>query len=482
MKIKVISGILFLAVCYFPLFLHLDSLPLYIYDESRLAMNALEMSEHMNLMVPTFEGKPDMWNTKPPLMVILQMFCMKVLGYNELAVRLPAALSGLGIIFLLLYFSHKVLHNVLIGVFASLVLISNHGFIIRHVTRTGDYDTLLCFWILLYLMSFFVWLYKSEPEGRNKYLWITALSVALAVLTKSVAGLIPLPVLLGFVIYEKKLLDLLKNPHFYSSMFTGLFLILAYYLGRESLNPGYLNAVWENELGGRYLESLEGHHGSAWFYFHMLWETKFYFWLPFLLLTFLVVKTEAAIVKKFAVYVFCTALFLFLIFSFGQTKLIWYDAPIYPLLSVWVAVSIHFIYKQVVKTKNVEGKEWTRMGFAMLFILVLFAVPYMRTVSKHYHAKVADPRNDYGEFFKQNKDLNELAIFHDTYNSSLDFYLEVAKKSNKNFYRVKLSEMKAGQKYLVCESEYKHKMFRYFKTEVERKTKYCKYYHLVKRK
>ena len=122
------------------------------------------------------------------------------------------------------------------------------------------------------------------------------------------------------------------------------------------------------------------------------------------------------------------------------------------------------------------------MGFTMLFIVVIFTVPYMRTLSKHYHAKVVDPRNDYGEFFKENKDLNELAVLHDTYNSSLDFYLEVAKKSNKNYYKVNLSGMKVGQKYLVCESDYKHEMFQIFKAEVERKTKYCSYYRLVKRK
>jgi len=61
----------FFAVVYFPLFLHLENLPLRIWDEARLAVSAYEMSHNGNYIVVHFDGKPEMWSTKPPLMIWL---------------------------------------------------------------------------------------------------------------------------------------------------------------------------------------------------------------------------------------------------------------------------------------------------------------------------------------------------------------------------------------------------------------------------
>jgi len=42
-----------------PIFGHLDTLPIRISDESRLAINAYEMLKNKNYLVTHFEGKPD---------------------------------------------------------------------------------------------------------------------------------------------------------------------------------------------------------------------------------------------------------------------------------------------------------------------------------------------------------------------------------------------------------------------------------------
>ena len=86
--------VLFILLAYFPVFLHLEFLPIRVWDESRLANNAYEMFKNGNFLVPHFEGTPDMWNTKPPLMVILQVLCCKVFGIRELSIRLPSAIAG----------------------------------------------------------------------------------------------------------------------------------------------------------------------------------------------------------------------------------------------------------------------------------------------------------------------------------------------------------------------------------------------------
>ena len=66
---------LLIVLVYFPLFSNLDSTPMRIYDEAFSASSALEMLANGNWSVTHFNGHPDMWFTKPPLMIWLQAIC-----------------------------------------------------------------------------------------------------------------------------------------------------------------------------------------------------------------------------------------------------------------------------------------------------------------------------------------------------------------------------------------------------------------------
>src|SRR4051812_9188165 len=82
------------ALIYMPVFGFLDILCLRDRGESRNALNAIEMKENGNYLVPYYDGKPDMWNTKPPLLLWFQVFFMKTIGVDEIAVRLPSAIAA----------------------------------------------------------------------------------------------------------------------------------------------------------------------------------------------------------------------------------------------------------------------------------------------------------------------------------------------------------------------------------------------------
>src|SRR5690349_8049272 len=110
-----------LPLLYFPIFSHLDELPLECWDEARLAMNAHDMHKTGNWIVTTFWNSPDMWNTKPPLMIWLQAICIKIFGENELAIRLPSALAALATCMLLFWFFVKKYGNAMVGLFACVV-------------------------------------------------------------------------------------------------------------------------------------------------------------------------------------------------------------------------------------------------------------------------------------------------------------------------------------------------------------------------
>ena len=61
-----------------PIFGYLDSYPIRIWDEARLAINAYEMLKNGDFIVTHYDNNPDMWNTKPPLMIWCQVFFMKI--------------------------------------------------------------------------------------------------------------------------------------------------------------------------------------------------------------------------------------------------------------------------------------------------------------------------------------------------------------------------------------------------------------------
>ena len=83
-----------IALSSFLFFFELGRPNLLLWDESRLAVNALEMAQSGNYLVTTYDGAPDTWNSKPPLAIWLMSLSVSLLGASEVSVRLPAALRG----------------------------------------------------------------------------------------------------------------------------------------------------------------------------------------------------------------------------------------------------------------------------------------------------------------------------------------------------------------------------------------------------
>ena len=69
--------------------------PIVLWDELRLAVNALEMTIRGFGLVTTYGFRPDLWNTKPPLLIWLQAGAMDVFGPDEWALRLPSLVAAL---------------------------------------------------------------------------------------------------------------------------------------------------------------------------------------------------------------------------------------------------------------------------------------------------------------------------------------------------------------------------------------------------
>src|SRR5436190_10245530 len=203
-QVKTILYTVLLVLCYFSFFLHLNSFPMQLWDESRQAVNAFEMLQTKNFFVTYYDGQADMWNTKSVFYVWFVALSMKLFGYNLLALRLPSALFGIASVFFILHFCKNYMKEIRIGIFSVLVLITSVGFLGTNVSRTADSDALVTLLIFIYSLSFFKFLQSDDLKKKTKCFWIFILCLSLAVLAKSIVGLLMLPALFLYALIRSQ--------------------------------------------------------------------------------------------------------------------------------------------------------------------------------------------------------------------------------------------------------------------------------------
>jgi 4-amino-4-deoxy-L-arabinose transferase-like glycosyltransferase len=325
----------------FVFFWNLDAISLRTYDESRQAVNALEMSQNGNLFVTYFDGKPDMWSTKPPLLIWWMAGWMKIIGYHELAVRLPSAIAAAAVVIILFSFIRFYLRDLKAALITSFVLLTCYGFTGIHVARTADFDALLTLWIVLYFISYFF--YTEERVGnRDRYLYLTAIFIGLGIFTKGIAAFIPLPSLFFYTLYRKKLSTVFLSKSFYISILIIIFLGLSYYPIRETMNPGFISAVLENEVTGRYLEGQQDEGKLANYAFYLqLFTRTFTPWIYLLPIAFIFTRlSPKKPIRDLGIFSLLFFLFHLGVISYGRRKLEWYCAPEYPIAALLIGLGL----------------------------------------------------------------------------------------------------------------------------------------------
>ncbi|MGE5317095.1 MAG: ArnT family glycosyltransferase, partial [Chloroflexota bacterium] len=200
------SLILLITLSAFFCFWKLGSEPLNEWDESRNGVNAVEMIQNGDYVNLYYAGEPDTWNAKPPLMIWLIAASFKIFGYNEFALRFPAAMAA----FLsLIVFFHLVSRysDKVVAFFTCIILLTVDGIVGKHVGRTGDFDALMLLFLLISVYYFLSYVDFNSKKG----LFLSAVFLGLAFYTKGLASLIIVPGLFVYAVFTKKLLSILKD-------------------------------------------------------------------------------------------------------------------------------------------------------------------------------------------------------------------------------------------------------------------------------
>jgi 4-amino-4-deoxy-L-arabinose transferase-like glycosyltransferase len=443
-----IAWLLWFALVLFALMFGLGRPPFQIWDEGRILINTLEMAQSGQWMATTFEGKPEFWNTKPLLLHWLQWASASLFGWNEWGLRLPSAASALGVVLLILGISKGILGSYRYGFAAGLVLIVLPGYVGFHASRTADYDALLSLGTTGAFLS--LWL---AAERDSRYLLLTWFFLTLAVLTKGIAGLLIAPGLACIALLRYRAIPWLQTRWFWLGFVFFVFVILAYYLGRDSLQPGYLEAVWNNELGGRFAQTNEG-HDHPWYYFLGVLVRHVGFGGGFLLLfgVVLAVKAESDRVRLAARDALIAALFLGVVLSSSQSKLDWYLVPMHPLLALAAGLG------WADWLGDFKTLSYPKKSAVFVLILLFFATYGLEILGRNNRPTSPKYRANYAcssvlAEVLTGKGEPPTAVIFGTYDAHVRIYVKLLQRQGIRIRLLKSSQVNLGDRVLCSEPE-----------------------------
>ncbi len=315
-------------------FLDLSWAPLEAWDESRLAVNAYEMLQSGKHLVTTYDFRPDLWNTKPPLVINLMAWSMELFGPTRFALRLPAALATCATVALVFFAVRRITRSFGCGLAAAALLAVAPSFYGYHAGQTGDYDAILALFTTAYGFALYDLIERDRP-ARGLALAAGAL-VGLAILTKGIAGIIPgvgiavYALVFAFRTLPRKIVDY-AIVGATAGVIGGVF-----YWVREAAGGGYLAAVALNELGGRYATALDAHSGSRWFYLREMTS-----YVPGRLWPAVIALPLLADVpsRRLAIFGLCQTAGLLIVYSSAATKIAWYIVPAIPFVATVIALA-----------------------------------------------------------------------------------------------------------------------------------------------
>jgi len=333
------------ALCYFPLCYRIDALTIRQWDEARNAVNAIEMLQNHKFLVRYYDGQPEVWEVKPPLLTWLQVISLNIFGFNQLAIRFPTVFATFMTVLFLIWYFGKYHHNRYIGYTSALILVTSQGYIDRHIARTGDHDALL---ILITTVVIFLY-HEFLVSKANKNFTVIAFSILfiIGVLTKSIAVFFILPGLLLSTYIFKAQNKIFNNKWFYIALLIFIAGIGSYYSMREIQQPGYLKAVWQLELFHRYFNR-ENLYGSTafWDYGRNFFTSRYTWWIYFLLLSLVLLPLYYSKSSGVFKYLLINTIILFLVLSIGSKQL-WYDGPLFPLFAALIALFFNTLVQEL---------------------------------------------------------------------------------------------------------------------------------------
>ncbi len=375
--------------------------------EPLFAEAARQMTVTDDWITPYFNGMTRF--DKPPLIYWLMAIGYKILGVNEWAVRLPSALSAIGLMCLgfytLRYFGGSpafvedasgrdsatppALKPWLSALLAAAAIAFNPLTIVWG--RTGVSDMLLTGCTDSALLAFFIgYAQPARPAAQARWYLAFYVLVALAVLTKGPVGAV-LPVLAigSFLLYQGNWRQVLREMRPALGVPLVLAIALPWYILVTLANgQAYINSFFGYHNLERFT-SVVNHHSAPWYFYFLVVLLGFAPWSIFLPVAIgrlrfwqrssWIASPRSQHLGLFALFWFAT---IFGFFTVAVTKLPSYVLPLMPAAAILVALLGGDIITQKAQSNKSEKKIfsfdfcWAALAWVNVAFWALGAVAF----------------------------------------------------------------------------------------------------------
>ena len=369
--------------------------PLVDWDEATYAEVAHEAIANHSYLDLTWNGQA--YVKKPPLLFWALIGSFKAFGESEFAARLPSVAAGLATL-LLIYLTAAGVAGRLAGTLAALVPLQFYFFIAR-----GGRDCATDAPLLLFLTLALYAILRARED--RKFCALAGVASGLAILSKGLAGIIPL------IIAPVAVLLL---PGFEVVGIAGLTVIFGcavavaapWYLYEALRNPLFWTSFVHHETLARVTGHLEDETHPGWYTLHGFWKEAHFLWpliLPTVALAVVMVRRGAlqgalscsarrlrSINPAVALWVVWLAVSLAAAGAV-QTKLPWYILPAF----VPTALLAGTLAARALEYRGPMSGVVTGMGALALVLMLIHAPVRWHAIALTYHRERLRSRPSY---------------------------------------------------------------------------------------
>lgn len=366
----IFHGLIFAAILYFGF---LWTYPLIDRDEGCHVGAAAEMLRNNEWVVPTLND--ELFLHKPVMIYWLTMPCLKYLGNNEMAARIPPAVSTFLLLLLFYFVIKKITGNKEFSVTSTLILAFMPMYFI--VARTALVDGTLVLFITMALFCFFMAMEEERPKDVKWYLlfWVC---FSLTFLTKGPVGpAVILPTLFFYCLFQRKVWQVIDRSNIALGVMIFLIINFWFILIIFRLGDTYIQGFFVNQIFRRGTKVLVSRGGNICYYLGIFilgglpFSALFLptFWTSFRMR---LQERNDDIIKRLAYFAAIAAVATYVVFSCAKTKLPHYVMSAFP----WFAICTAYVIYRL--SKKEEYNKWIiKVMRAMVFVLPLLATIFV---------------------------------------------------------------------------------------------------------
>lgn len=352
----------------------LGAFPLEVPDAARYAEIPREMVVSGDYLTPHLNAVK--YLEKPPLFYWMQALNIKMFGTSVFAVTLANAAMAL-ICCLLIYIAGSKLYGRRSGFLASLILaISPLFFAMTHVvTLDMTLTTFLTAALLFFILG------NNEPPGkvRNNYMWAMYASVALAVMTKGLIGIVFPGIIIFIWLVVNKEWHSIKTYCIFSGILLFLLIAAPWHILVQLKNPEFFKFYFLEQHFLRYLTPYASRE-QPWWFFPVVFVGGFYPWIAFAVQAIryhFPAHWRERFNSKTSMFLIIWAVTIFIFYSFSDSKLIPYILPVLPPLALLVGDHIASCWQQKHEKSCVIGFNAAIIINIALGSFFLFVLPFV---------------------------------------------------------------------------------------------------------